>query len=162
MGVRGDRRKETIVTKKQVWRYQCDFCGKRKYSAPAMGRHERHCTLNPNRVCRVCKMSREGFVRGEADQPDLKTMIAILPDPGKYIIEDEHGQRTYLGLGAAVELVIPALREAAQNCPACIMAALRQRKIPVPMVESFDYKNEMEAVWAAVNEEQMQAREAYY
>ena len=34
--------------------YYCDFCKKKGMSASAMSVHEKHCTLNPNRQCRLC------------------------------------------------------------------------------------------------------------
>ena len=34
--------------------YYCDFCGKHRLTSNSMLLHEKHCTLNPNRVCRVC------------------------------------------------------------------------------------------------------------
>ena len=42
----------------KVNRYYCDFCKKANCSAPAMSLHERHCTLNPNRTCCMCKEPR--------------------------------------------------------------------------------------------------------
>lgn len=44
------------MTRKPAYRYKCDFCGKCGYSASAMKTHEKHCTANPARECRVCKM----------------------------------------------------------------------------------------------------------
>lgn len=41
------------MRKKRVWRYYCDFCNRGKCQ-PQL-EHERHCTLNPERVCRMCK-----------------------------------------------------------------------------------------------------------
>jgi hypothetical protein len=35
--------------------YYCDFCGKHKLTSNSIIIHEKHCTLNPNRICRVCK-----------------------------------------------------------------------------------------------------------
>lgn len=36
-------------------RYYCDHCGKGSGSPSYMHRHESGCTLNPNRVCGMCK-----------------------------------------------------------------------------------------------------------
>jgi len=33
--------------------YYCDYCRKYKLTPHSMGVHETHCTLNPNRVCRM-------------------------------------------------------------------------------------------------------------
>lgn len=48
--------------------------------------------------------------------------------------------------------VMPELRELTQNCPACIMAALRCKKIPVPLVDSFNFKDEMKDALATANQ----------
>jgi hypothetical protein len=40
------------MNRKQVWQYQCDFCGKRNLSGGHMKAHEKHCTANPDRICR--------------------------------------------------------------------------------------------------------------
>ena len=35
--------------------YYCDFCKKKGLSASSISKHEKHCTLNPKRECRLCK-----------------------------------------------------------------------------------------------------------
>ena len=35
--------------------YYCDFCKKRLMRIDAMERHEKHCTANLDRKCRVCE-----------------------------------------------------------------------------------------------------------
>lgn len=86
------------MTRKPTWRYKCDHCGKTGYSAGHMARHERGCTLNPERVCGMCKWSL-------VTQAQMGELIAAL---GK---GDEAGVR--------------ALRDVANNCPACMLAAIR-------------------------------------
>lgn len=39
------------------WRYYCDFCKKVGGSAGHMKTHELHCTGNPDRICRMCKLA---------------------------------------------------------------------------------------------------------
>lgn len=39
---------------KRVLRYWCDYCNKSMGSKNGMQTHERHCTMNPNRYCRMC------------------------------------------------------------------------------------------------------------
>ena len=53
-------------------RYYCDHCGKGNGSPSYLRRHESGCTLNPNRVCKMC-------IEEQAPMADL---IAVL---------DEHG-----------------------------------------------------------------------
>ena len=79
------------------WRYYCDFC--KKSSGRTLADHERHCTMNPNRVCRFCKLL------GETQAPIADLLAA---------------------LRSGVVPVLPALKKSAHDCPACILAAIRQ------------------------------------
>jgi hypothetical protein len=44
---------------KRLLTYYCSYCKKHGHRKPDMEKHEQHCTLNPNRSCRLC---------GNADQ----------------------------------------------------------------------------------------------
>jgi hypothetical protein len=50
---------------------------------------------------------------------------------------------------------VKELREAASGCPACILAALRQAKIPYSESTdlAFDFKVELDKFWQTANEE---------
>lgn len=55
------------------------------------------------------------------------------------------------------------IRDAAGNCPACIMAVLRQNHVPVPCAHDFDFKKEMESIWNEFWDEQNKLeQEPYY
>ena len=133
---------------KKVNRYYCDFCKKAGSSAYHLRRHESVCTMNPNRVCGVCKML-------EDEQPSLIRMIASLPLHEDHLVakgkQYEHYAET---LTSAANDSLPALRDIANNCPACILAAIRQAHIPVPMVTDFNFTEEMKDAWTAFNEGQ--------
>lgn len=83
-------------------RYYCDHCNKGNGSPSAMRRHERGCTLNPQRVCGMCqKLAEEGI----ADPaPPRDKLVRILDAQG-----------------------FKAMCEAANDCPACILSALRTK-----------------------------------
>ena len=124
------------MKKTKVNRYNCAHCNKRGYSASHMVKHAKHCTMNPNRQCRVCNLLRE-------DQANLGDLVAMLPDPTGYtnhemLIDD---------VNAAVE----KLQEAAHRCPMCVFAAIRQSAV-FSVVTDFDLKKEMLAVWDEVND----------
>jgi hypothetical protein len=138
------------MKKVQRWRYYCGFCKKSGGSGAAMHKHEMACTLNPGRVCGICSLM------GEAT-PAMAEMLALLPDPTGLLTSMESEQ----SLCDAVEAAMPALRELANNCPACIMAALRIKGIPVPMVDSFDYKKEFAARMADMAEAQKVTDDLY-
>lgn len=138
---------------KKVNRYWCDFCNKAGLSASAMRKHEAHCTLNPKRECRVCK-----FTDGPAGS--LQDAIAALPDPA--ILTFSCADTDYAnGFVPQLDAALPELRRITGNCPACMMAALRQKKIPVPMLADFSYSAEMKEIWDARNQVMLQSRENY-
>ena len=140
------------MRKKRVWRYYCDYCGKGSCSAGAMKQHEAHCTMNPYRTCRVCAL-----MSGEKEAPPspMKKMLAVLP-PVEAITEISPltGCRIVGEKGHDVlQTVIERLEEAADGCPACMLAALRQKGYLDFLPGSlFDYDKRMKTVFAEVNE----------
>lgn len=86
-------------------RYYCDHCNKGSGSPSAMKRHESGCTMNPQRVCRMCALEEE--VGGEGQGPARDELLMIMDADG-----------------------FPAMAEAAHHCPACILSALRTRNMP--------------------------------
>jgi hypothetical protein len=126
---------------KTVKRHWCDFCNKAGLQAHAMTKHERHCTMNPARACRTCRLIDGG---NGPDADGLRALVAILPTDPVPSWGDE--LRAFL---ETVDASIPLLRAAAGDCPACMLAAIRQAGIPVPAVQSFDFRKEMAEVLAA-------------
>jgi hypothetical protein len=124
--------------------YYCDHCKKRSLSAGHMRKHEERCTKNPNRKCGMCAMR-------EAEQPDLKVLMAMLPDPGKHLWFNEAARIPDVSMEEALEPIWDAFWKAAKECPACAMAALRQKGVPVSCATKFDFKKECAAIWAEVN-----------
>ena len=102
-----------------------------------MERHERGCTNNPNRICTMHQ-----YVDGV--QKPLAELSAIL-----------------LANGPEKE---KQLRDAADNCPACILATLRQTRGPIIYDDqypdeirtdvgfAFDFKKELERFWQEAND----------
>ena len=85
-------------------RYYCDHCKKGNGSPSAMKRHEAGCTLNLQRVCGMCaKLHDNG---GPMLAPPRDELLRLLDADG-----------------------FKAMREAANDCPACILAALRTRNV---------------------------------
>jgi len=137
-----------MITKKRN-KYYCEFCKKAGGAAWAIIKHEERCTLNPNRHCGCCDIL-------EAPQPDLAGLISMLPNPKEYEDTDaEFDAFFYRGLEEAVDAILPKLREACNNCPACIMAALRQNGIPVPVAKNFDFKGELQSILNDYNASKM-------
>lgn len=119
------------MTRKPTWRYKCDFCGKIGYSGGSMAKHEKHCTANDDRECRVCKMI-------EAEQNPM-----------------------YLLVAAAQTGSLRELEDTAEGCPACMLAAIRRIPIHYPggyqdddgdAFSKWKYKDAMKSIWADFNE----------
>lgn len=113
---------------KTITVHYCDHCRARKFTRPAMIKHETGCTANPNRVCQMCIMA------GLAQKP-IAELIATLEGS------------TWGIQGGGYEHPIQKekeLREAAGNCPACILATLRQHKFDEVSI-SIDWKAESKA-----------------
>ena len=122
-------------------RYYCDHCNKGNGSASAMKRHERGCTANPQRICGMCSMlAREG---GPEPAPPLPILLDTLDAEG-----------------------FKAMCELANNCPACILSALRTKNFkgnfehpggvsgPEDGRETWSYATAKTEWWAAWNSDQ--------
>jgi len=133
-----------IVKKSMRSRCECEHCGKKNWSIGHMRNHELHCTKNPDRECRVCKMV-------EGEQKPIAELTALLPNLASW--RDEYDNINYAeGSRESVNAALKALRDACDNCPACILAALRQKGIMVPLVTDFDFTKEVKSLWSEINE----------
>ena len=133
---------------KKVNQYECDFCGKKKYAAAAMKKHEKHCTMNPERECRMC---------ARVDHKnDLKKLIAMLPKDEVANDEPIFGfHNEHVSNGAEILEAFEKMKEEANNCPACILAVIRQLRSGVFF--DFDYQKSVKEFWAEEN-----SRDEYY
>ena len=118
--------------------YYCDFCKARRFRVDAMELHEKHCTANPNRICRVCDTV--GF--NPAVLEELKALMPV-------VTEHPEPEAAYGALADKAVAAFPALSAAADGCPACILAALRQTRTAGFIAgDTWDYKKAMASVWA--------------
>ena len=110
-----------------------------------MRRHEAGCTNNPDRVCGLC-------AHVHLDQKPIAELIAALGD------------------GTSVE----ALRDAAECCPTCMLAAIRQSGLQRAWGTNgdddegfhvqFDYRAELKSWWNCTNDAEADHHnyESYY
>jgi hypothetical protein len=137
------------MKRKRVWRYYCSYCKKSGCSKHHLERHEERCTMNPNRACGVCRLL-------DVEQGPLAPLLESLPNPAEYQEFDEFGCVEFrLGFRDAVRTGVAKVREATNNCPACLMAAIRQRGIPMTELPDFDWEKEIEAARHVSNEREM-------
>lgn len=138
------------VTK--VNRYNCEFCNKKGYSKHHMQKHEDHCTMNPNRKCGVCEWV-------ELTPTPMDELLDLLPEQKDFAKEDEYGS-VYVFDEELIDQGIAKLRKATGDCPACILAAIRQKKIIVG-ITNFDYRKETEKFWKEENDKQRESEYSY-
>jgi len=141
---------------RRVNRYYCDFCKKSGCAAGHMKKHEKHCTLNPDRVCRMCQAL-------EQPQPDLQPAIELLPNSRDFKTDysDHYGTWTrYDKLPAALAAAMPGVRDLTSGCPVCLFSAIRRRGlmangqlVQIVKEAGFDFKKELESTWGDINSE---------
>jgi len=127
---------------KKVNRYYCDFCKKAGCAAGHMRKHEAGCTNNPNRVCGMCRA-------GELSQQPMAELLACLPEKPWQADLDDPMVRPLVEKEIAAAM--KELREKAQDCPACIGAALRQQGIHWWRAD-FNFQAACKDFWKNVNE----------
>ena len=150
---------------KRVNRYYCDFCKKSGCSKFHLQQHESSCTANPDRVCRMCKFVADDG--GDCEQKPMAELLALLPKGPCQVCGGKHVEIHANSLGAAetfsclhcdelrarTTLAMATLRQATDNCPMCILSALRQAGLCGYVgTENFDFKKERESLFASIND----------
>lgn len=133
---------------KMVWRYYCDHCKKSGCGKSQMKTHEAHCTMNPNRKCRMCE-----FMGNE--QVNTEKLVGLIPKAENFANKQFIGVG-YPGLQEAFGEALIELRKLTNNCPACILAALRQGGFMPYYAKGFDYAEEVRVFWDRANMEEIQ------
>lgn len=146
---------------KKVFRYYCEYCKKAGCSKFHLQRHEDHCTKNPHRKCRMCEQL------GNAPEP-ISELLSLIPEIDQFARIINHDfelsgndayDETVYEIPESIQLeIIEKLREKTGGCPACMLATIRQKNIPLYAIDKFNYKKEVESFWHSVNQD----RERYY
>lgn len=123
---------------KKINRYYCDFCKKSGCNKYFITRHEKHCTLNPERKCRFCQ-------KAEQETRPMKELTAVLHKT-KQQVDALGDQRTIDNDAEIWKKAINKLKELTGDCPACILSAIRQANCVSEC--NFDYKAEVNSFWA--------------
>lgn len=129
------------IIKKNV--YYCEHCKKKGLSASAMTKHERGCTANPKRECRMCDGN---------DIPEIVSMLKTRFElEVKKLREHDWGheyEETVVNWKGDV-IKVDEVRNLVDGCPTCMLAVIRQTGLNRYWHKEFgefDFKKEMQ--WA--------------
>ena len=120
--------------------YYCEYCGRHRLTARSIEEHEKHCTLNPHRTCRMCGRS------------NLTPLLEKYRD--RFVInEDKSGWGVTLDwVWTRGEVTLEQIEEDTGHCPACTLAVMRIcgfNRWPSPL--GFDYHKAREDWWRERN-----------
>jgi len=66
--------------------YYCEYCNKHRLRSDVIKKHEKHCTLNPNRECRLCgnknikSIIKKYHIRKKFSLKDIKKDVGDCPN----------------------------------------------------------------------------------
>jgi hypothetical protein len=133
--------------------YYCDFCKKKYIHRGFAVKHEKACTNNPDRKCKICELI------GNA-QTDLKMLIEGYKE--KYPTMKKELEKEFLN----------DLYEKTDGCPNCMLAIIKLLHYKIEIKEpdyngtaitlyifDWDYKKEYTEFWIEYNSEK---NETYY
>lgn len=125
--------------------YYCDFCKKHSLRQDSLEKHEKHCTMNPNRTCRLCK---------NRYLVNLPTLLKKYANRCRRIL-DKFRAESYEWTGEPVTL--KAIMEDTEGCPNCTLTILRLNgDLGSAIKEKFDYKAKLKDWWEMKNAEAQQ------
>ena len=133
--------------------YYCEFCGRHRLTSYSIRKHEKHCTLNPHRVCGMCDCS------------DLTPVLDKYQNRFRVddVIDEVHGCRTLDWVWLNGPVTLDEIEVDTEYCPACTLAVLRQTGLgqgPSPI--EFDFASKRDEWWAERNAEREEERCCYY
>lgn len=129
-----------LVKTKKV--YYCEYCSRHRLTSHSIKEHEKHCTLNPNRTCRMC---------------DGLDLAPLLKKYGNRFKIDEHEDRFGISLRwvwTHGEVTIGEIDADTDGCPACTLAVLRITGLNTPPSPiEFNYQKAKREWWDTKNDE---------
>ena len=127
--------------------YYCDFCKKHSLTSWSLEKHEKHCTLNPQRYCRICQTQRvnehwikklqDAFKTMEAKKQATPSSPAAFSYSGEIVSEFQHK-------------FDEIKRET--GCPICFLSIVRLSKITTYLT-TYNFQKEMQEYWNEVNQD---------
>lgn len=124
-----------MKTKRKIV-YYCDFCSKK--SLRSLKIHEKHCTANPDRECRLCeRLSIRNIIDKYRKLFTVHSMNFKVKFYKEFTLNDIKNELEY-------------------NCPNCIFAIIRclgLNRYYMNRKFKYDYKKELDKWWEMTNEE---------
>jgi hypothetical protein len=117
-----------------------------------MSKHEKHCTVNPNRECGLCKSSLDiaPFIE------QLKSRFRIIE-----IMDEDIPEITYHKVEwGGNPITLKEILRFTDGCPNCTFSILRQTKLNYAVFDfKYDYIKELKTWWSDINDELRRADE---
>ena len=132
-----------IIKTKKV--YYCEYCKKHGLSAGAMGLHEKHCTANPDRICRMCDRT--------------ESIQSLIDKFKKKMSYDKEIDRSFdIEIESFKNVKQPKVEDildSVNGCPMCALTIIRGTKLyEHPYQINFNFKDLVEKYWVEKNEEE--------
>ena len=128
--------------------YYCEFCG--KHSLKPLNKHEKHCTMNPNRECHLCE-----------NYAHINLPKIIEKYKNSYELKEEdvgmEGFKSVKIVWKNEKITIDEIMNDVENCPVCALTVIRcagLNKFPIDLY--FDYQKELKKWWDAKNEYELE------
>jgi len=142
--------------------YYCDFCKKRYMTKSACEKHEKHCTLNQDRNCRLC------------DIGNTYTDIRELCDEyeKRFVLVEYEGKEGFFGDKTTIvpiynkPFTLQNIKDDCEGCPNCILTAIRCLGLSFWYFRGkfkYDYRKDLADFWKEIGdrEEEEAGRETY-
>jgi len=127
-----------IIKTKKV--YYCEYCGKHNLRSLAI--HEKHCTGNPSRECRLC--GRTDSVQPLIDKYQKQHIVEELKESDNFDLR---------GYKVIQEPKIEDIKDDVDCCPNCVLAIIRGFKTEYTIDFRYQYQEELKIWWDDVNSE---------
>lgn len=127
--------------------YYCEYCNKHGLSAGAMAKHEKHCTANPDRICRLC-----GNTEGYKDEiEEIKSRYKLIKEKVDFLPGIESMKVEWVGNKVTLEEIYDIAND---GCPNCMLSIIRLSGLSAGWHDlDFDYKKNLAQYWAEKNED---------
>ena len=119
--------------------YYCDHCKKKGLAKFYIVKHEKGCTLNPNRICGLCESSEISELVNK-----LKSMFTVAKIESDIFYWEKIKW-------IEKEVTLKDLREWVDNCPNCLLALVRQSGLLSIDYENFHFNYKIESASAFAN-----------